>query len=127
MIYTQTTIAQNILNKANGKQDFTTILKANEGRYIVSNKNIYLGSNPSICSDLIIRITDIVDGNQYSSIGGWTDLDTGNYWLDANMHYNNFKLAIETAKHLGELAIYDSLKERVINVNSWTEFLDINL
>ena len=127
MRHIQTTIAQNILNKANSKQDFTTILKANEGRYIVSNKNIYLGSNPSICSDLIIRITDIVDGNQYSSIGGWTDLDTGNYWLDANMHYNNFKLAIETAKHLGELAIYDSLKERVINVNSWTEFLDINL
>jgi hypothetical protein len=113
----QITLAQSILNKANSKEDFTTVLKQNEGRYIVAQKNLYLGSNPSICYDLLTRISNCINSNDFSSIGGWTDLDTNTYWLDANQHYNNFTLAIETAKHLGEIAIYDTIDNKVIITN----------
>ena len=113
----QITLAQTILNKANSKQEFTTILKQNSGRYVVANKNLYLGTNPSIRYDLIKRISDTINNNQHCSIGGWIDSDTGNYWLDANIHYDNFTLAIETAKHLGELAIYDTIDNKVIITN----------
>jgi hypothetical protein len=111
------TLAQTILNKANSKQEFTTVLNDNAGRYVVAHKNLYLGSNPSNRFDLIERISDTVDNNEHHSIGGWIDQDTGNYWLDANIHYNNFTLAIETARHLGEIAIYDTIDNKVIITN----------
>ena len=117
MIYNGITIAQNILNKANSKNDFTVILKKNKGRYIVAQYNIYLGKNPSICSDLIIKISDTLEKNIYDSIGGWLDSEKGNYWLDANIHFDNLNDCISTAKSSGELAIYDTLENEVIYIN----------
>ena len=111
IILTQTQV---INNKANARQDFTSYLNKNKGRYIVSVKNLYTGTNPSTCFDLITRITETVEKNTYDSIGGWMDPETTVYFLDANIHFDSLSLCIANAELYGELAIYDSLNDEVI-------------
>jgi len=117
MINLSITVTQQINNKANAKRDFTTYLSKSKDRYILSVKNIYTGTNPSICFDLISRIGDTIDKNIYDSVGGWIDPETNIYYLDANMHFNSLSECISNAKGLGELAIYDTLENKVIYIN----------
>ena len=56
----KTSLIQQIVNKANSKNEFTTNLNNSKSRYIVSQFNIYTGTNPSICFDLILRVEKIV-------------------------------------------------------------------
>ena len=72
MINLSITITQQVNNKANARRDFTTYLNKSKDRYILAVKNIYTGANPSICFDLISKISDTVNKNAYDSIvGGW--------------------------------------------------------
>ncbi len=116
MIYNGTTITQNILNKAKSRIDFTTYLSKSKSRYIVSYKNIYLGKNPSNFDGLILRIDKFVKSEAYDSIGGWKDTETGNYYLDANLHFHKLETALQVAKNNGELAIFDIKQNKVINL-----------
>ena len=45
------------------------------------------------------------------------DPETNIYYLDANMHFNNLNECISNAKGLGELAIYDTIENKVIYIN----------
>ncbi len=116
MIYNGTTITQTILNKAKSRVDFTTYLNKSKSRYIVSYKNIYLGKNPSNFDGLILRIDKFVKSEAYDSIGGWKDENTGNYYLDANLHFDKLETALQVAKMKGELAIFDTKENKVINL-----------
>lgn len=117
MINLSITITQQINNKANARRDFTTYLSKSNSRYILSVKNLYTGKNPSICFDLISRISDTVEKNIYDSIGGWIDTKTNIYYLDANIHFDSLRECISNAKSYGELAIYDTVDNKVIYID----------
>ena len=116
MINLGITVTQGINNKANARRDFTTYLSKSKSRYIVSYKNIYLGKNPSTFSGLILRISKFVESEAYDSIGGWMDKETNIYYLDANLHFDTLETATEVATKNGELAIYDTLTNKVITL-----------
>jgi len=114
----QLNLNQAILNKANGKTEFTYFLNEDKKyyRYIVSCKGIYKGINPSLQTNLNILISDILKLNKYHSIGGWFDAKTGIYYLDANLHFKNIDTAKLLAIKNGQIAIYDSLKNESIYI-----------
>jgi hypothetical protein len=111
----KTSLIQQITNKANSKEEFTTNLNNSKSRYVVSQFNIYTGTNPSICFDLILRVEKIVTSGFFCSIGGWIN-DKNTYFLDANLHFDNLNYAIESGKKTGQIAIYDQLENKVINL-----------
>ena len=115
MIYNDTTIAQNITNKAHAKKDFTTFLNNSKGRYIVSIKNIFTGKNFANCHDMIIRVSKIVESGFYDSVGGWNYKDT--YFLDANLHFDNLEIAFQVAKRNNEIAVFDTKENKTIYLN----------
>ena len=108
---------QQIVNKVNSKEEFTYNLTDNYNRYIVSIKNLYTGKNPSLQFDLMTKIQDSINSNNFDSLGTWKDKDNL-FYLDANIHLTNFKIAVMTAKEYKQLAIYDNLKKIVINIKS---------
>ena len=115
----KTNTIQKIVNKANNKIDFTYNLKDCNKRYVVSVKNIYLGFNPSLCYDLNLRLNNVINNDIYDSIGGWNGFGTNKnkpYYLDANVHFYSLNIAIDTAKHYGQLAIFDKLENKIINI-----------
>lgn len=110
---------QKIVNKSNNKVDFTYNLNNNNNRYIVSVKNIYLGFNPSLCTDLNLRVKKIIDSNLYDSIGGWNGQGTNKskpYYLDANVHFKSLDSAINVAKKNNQMAIFDAKNNLVITL-----------
>ncbi len=116
MRHQKLTQQQLIVNKANNKQEFTFSLKNKDKRYIVGTKNIYKGANPSIDSNLIINIANVLNSSNFDSIGGWEDKNTSTYYLDANLHFEVLQEAIAAAKKNNELAIYDAKENKVINL-----------
>lgn len=115
MIYNGITKAQNITNKAHSKQEFTTYLTNSKSRYIVSKHNIFIGKNFAKCYDILLRVSKVIDSGFYDSIGGWNFEDT--YFLDANLHFDNLELAIQSAENSGQIAIYDTLENKSIYIN----------
>ena len=105
---------QTITNKANQRLDFTHDLRRHDGRYVVSYKSIYTGKNPSLDSELCIKISDVLQNEGCHSIGGWLDKDT--YYLDCNLHFNYLKDAVTFAKLNDQIAIFDKVKNEVIIV-----------
>ncbi len=118
MKYQKLTQQQIITNKANSKQDFTFSLKNKDKRFIVGTENIYKGVNPSIDSNLIINIANILTNCNYDSVGGWLDKNTNIYYLDANKHFAVLEEAISEGKENKEVAIYDTKENKVINLNN---------
>ena len=111
------TLLQDALNKANAKQDFTVKLPlASDGKFIVSHKSLYIGENPSICFDLIIKIRKAIDSDNYDSIGGWFDKKTGLYHVDANVHYLYHETANVAARIMNQVSYYDSSSGEVVYV-----------
>ena len=115
-------LVQRIINKSNSKIDFTIDLKPLTARYIVSIKNIYYGKNPSLKYDLNKDINEAINrthtiSKYYDSIGGWKD-ENQNYCLDANIHFHNIHLALETAKIFKQKAIFDKVNNEVILVDN---------
>ena len=111
---------QVITNKANSLQDFTFNLKDNlNRRYIVSYKNIYTGKNPSLQSDLCVKISDILEKENCCSIGGWMDKNTDLYYLDCNKHFFYLSDALNFARLNNQIAIFDNYKKEVLNLNDF--------
>lgn len=116
----ETNTIQKIVNKSINKLDFTFNLNDNDKRYIVSVKNIYLGFNPSLCTDLNLRINKAINNDLYDSIGGWKGYSSNNsrpYYLDANIHFNSLDKAKNIAIKHSQAAIFDKLNNIVININ----------
>lgn len=104
---------QVITNKANSLRDFTFNLK-NKNRYIVSYKNIYTGKNPSMQTDLCVKISNILEKENCCSIGGWKNPENNLYYLDCNRHFYYLLDALTFAKLNNQIAIYDTHKKEVL-------------
>ena len=107
---------QDAINKINAKQDFTYDLSKNNNRYIVSQKNIFKGKNPSLFYDLPIVLSENMDS--YDSFGGWYDKETDLYHVDFNLHLDMLKYALMLAKENDQIAIYDNVEKQVIYLNN---------
>ena len=105
------------LNKAEHKQDFAIILSTTKSRYVVSVKNLYRGTNPSLDFELRARISNMVDSKQFDSIGGFTNID-GDYFVDANLHLEKLDWAMHTAIKNEQICIFDNVDEKLIFVNN---------
>ena len=105
------------LNKAEHKQDFAINLSTTKSRYVVSVKNIYRGTNPSLDFELRGKISKIVDSKQFDSIGGFTNID-GDYFVDANLHLEKLDWAMHTAIKNEQICIFDNVDEKLIFVNN---------
>ena len=119
------TLAQRIVNRANCRVNYTKeLLPSNgvRGRYIVTSEELFKGKNPSMEPGLILKITDAVekecpffkDNYFYNSIGGWTNPETKEYCVGANLHYFNLGNAARAAKDAGQVAIFDKHSDKVI-------------
>lgn len=104
---------QIITNKANSLQDFTFNLK-DSNRYIVSYRNIFTGKNPSLDFDLVRKVSNVLQYENCSSIGGWMDQKTNIYYLDCNKHFFYLKDAITFAKLNNQISIFDTYKKEVL-------------
>lgn len=100
---------QIILNKINSKVEFTHEFGVDaQKRYVVGSQGIYKGTNPSLDPDILQRVTDALNKPFFlDSIGGWLDKDTGEYCVDANMHYGDIDMALLMANIHQQKAIYD--------------------
>lgn len=109
------TINQVLINKINAKQDFSHSINDNSKRYIVGSKNLFMGKNPSIQYTLIYN--DILElDKSFDILGGWTDPKTGIYYVDYCNSYNNVFDAMNEARTNNEIAIFDSVENKVINL-----------
>ena len=109
---------QRLINKINAKQNFTYNLTNNRQRYIVSIKSVYNGLNPSIEFDLITKVSNILETNNFDSLGGWFNVENENYCLDLNIHLSDLTTALKLAKVNQQTAIFDSKKNLVIYLNN---------
>ena len=112
----KTTKFQDAINKINSKQDFTYNLNNSKGRYIVSQKNVFKGKNPSLFCELPIILRENMD--TYDSFGGWYDEKTNLYHVDFNFHLSILKYALMLAKENNQISIYDNVENKVIYLNN---------
>ena len=104
---------QTIINKINGKEDFSYYINKDKKRYIVALKNLHTSTNPSM--NYFNIYNDIYDINtDFNILGGWQDKKTKKYYVDYCNTYDNKKEAIKKAKQLKEVAIYDSKENKEI-------------
>ena len=110
----ETPIQQQIINKINAKVDFTYPLKTK--RYIVGIKELHKSKNPSLQYDDIYKDVYgfVNDSKANATIGGW--LDKGLYYVDEGFSIDNLYKAVTIAERHGQLAIYDTKEEKVINI-----------
>ncbi len=116
----RTTLSQTILNKLNNKIDFTHYLKesSKKKRYIVSIKEIYKGTNPSLDFELRIRLSETINTNAFDSVGGWYNKETNLYCVDANLHFDDIVKAQILGAANKQIAIFDSVENKVIYLNN---------
>lgn len=128
MRHIETLLVQQILNNCNRRVNFTHDLTPSsgvKGRYIVSAVDIFQGKNPSMQSDLILKIAEELEaecpflsgGHYFNSIGGWLNQETGMYHIGANLHYFNLENAMDAAKVTDQIAIYDRFADDIILVD----------
>lgn len=112
---------QLLVNKINGKTDFTHFItkKRNKG-YIVGFSNLYTGKNPSTeWIDSNFKIKEALENKMYDAIGGWFDPETNLYYVDLSKTYLTLNMAMSTALLLGEKSIYDIKENKVLNVKNY--------
>ena len=111
---TELTTQQDLANKVNSRKEFTHYLVDSPERYVVGLKNLFEGTNPSL-EGSALRMAEIALDSNADAFGGWLSED-GIYYVDLSTTTNNLYTALNQAKERGELAIWDSLENRVINV-----------
>ena len=119
------TQAQRVTNKINHEVDFTEQVSCdNVGRYVVSVKNVFTGTLPSHNPMMLSLVTEALAscmGLWADSVGGWKDKATGIYYVDINVNAEYKSDAITLALGLDEIAIYDLLEEKEINVEQYVK------
>ena len=111
---TELTTQQDLANKVNAKQEFTHYLIDSPERYVVGLKNLFEGVNPSLQGSAL-EMAEIALESDADAFGGWLSED-GIYYVDLSTTTNSLDTALSQARERGELAIWDSLKELVINI-----------
>ena len=118
------TLEQRVTNRINQEVDFTQKLSGEHrsGRYVVATMNIFEGELPSHNPHMLSFVTDAIDNaHAYGadSIGGWKDKETGIYYVDMCVHFQDKSEAMKVAIANEEIAIYDLLEEKEINVEQY--------
>lgn len=107
---------QDVVNKINAKADFThNINNTRLERYTVSTQNILKTANPSLFSKNTWQIVDDAFNSDHELFGGWLSEDDI-YFLDYGLSVSELKEAIKIAKFNEQLAIYDNVRQKVIDV-----------
>ena len=109
---------QNVVNKINAKADFThNINNTRLERYTVSTQNILKTANPSLFSKNTWQIVDDAFNSDQELLGGWLSEDDI-YFLDYGISVGSIKEAMKIAKYNRQLAIYDNVSQKVIDVTN---------
>lgn len=108
-------INQSLINKINAKQSFTYDITGVNRRYVVGVKTLFMGKNPSIQYNLIYDDLLNLDNN-FDSLGGWLDSETGIYYVDYSLQFDNVFDALSVARENNEIAIWDSLEDKEIKL-----------
>lgn len=107
---------QDVVNKINAKADFThNINNTRLERYTVSTKNVFTGKNPSLFLEDTWKIVDDAFSSDQELFGGWLSEDDI-YFLDYGLSVSDLKEAMKIAKFNKQLAIYDNVSQKVIDV-----------
>ena len=107
---------QNVVNKINAKADFThNINNTRLERYTVSTQNVLKTANPSLFSKNTWQIVDDAFNSDQELFGGWLSEDDI-YFLDYGLSVSSIKEAMKIAKFNKQLAIYDNVAQKVIDV-----------
>lgn len=122
----QITQSQHLINQINARQDFTFPLKTK--RYVVGINNLHASKNPSInftessevISESLHKLASFNNNisDNISTLGGWLDQDTNIYHIDEGISTSDLDKALDLAVLYNQKAIYDSYKDKVININS---------
>ena len=107
---------QDVVNKINAKADFThNINNTRLERYTVSTQNVLKTSNPSLFSKNTWQIVAEAFHSDHELFGGWLSEDDI-YFLDYGLSVSDLKEAMKIAKFNEQLAIYDNVSQKVIDV-----------
>ncbi len=113
---------QNIINAINSQVSFTS--KGNSTkRYVVGRRNLFKGKNPSLnYKDIykdVFRFVKDAEDSQCLSIGGWTDENTGEYYVDRGFLTDDHQEANDIGAYNGEMFFYDTVegKELIVITN----------
>ena len=107
---------QDVVNKINAKADFThNINNTRLERYTVSTKNVFTGKNPSLLLKDTWKVVDDAFNSDQELLGGWLSED-GIYFLDYGISISDLKIAMQFARANNQLAIYDNVADKVIQV-----------
>jgi hypothetical protein len=107
---------QDVVNKINAKADFThNINQTRLERYTVSTQNVLKTSNPSLFSKNTWQIVAEAFHSDHELFGGWLSEDDI-YFLDYGLSVSSIKEAMKIAKFNKQLAIYDNVSQKVIDV-----------
>ena len=107
---------QDVVNKINAKVDFThNINNTRLERYTVSTQNILKTANSSLFSKNMWQIVDDAFNSDQELFGGWLSEDDI-YFLDYGLSVSSIKEAMKIAKFNKQLAIYDNVSQKVIDV-----------
>ena len=107
---------QDVVNKINAKADFThNINNTRLERYTVSTQNVFTGKNPSLFLKDTWKVVDDAFNSNQELLGGWLSEDDI-YFLDYGLSVSDIKEAMKIAKFNEQLAIYDNVSQKVIEV-----------
>lgn len=91
------------------------------GRYIVGGIDTYStpmhGIKTPFFHEIIRRMAERVDGYTAETFGSWIHDDR--IYLDLGNTYTTIYAAMQAAAHRGEIAIWDRVQNREINVAEW--------
>lgn len=108
---------QDVVNKINAKADFThNINNTRLERYTVSTKNVFTGKNPSLFLKDTWKVVEDAFNSDHELLGGWLSEDDI-YFLDYGISITDLRIAMQFARANNQLAIYDNVSQKVINVN----------
>lgn len=67
-------------------------------------------------SDYVYRTQDLVPEN--GGLGTWVNENNGKIYLDVSVGYHDFEQAISQARKWEQLAIYDTVNNKTINIEN---------
>lgn len=125
-------LTQRIYNRINCRVNFTRELHPSSGvngRYVVTSEVLFAGKNPSIAPDLRLQLAEAIekpciyvkDGHWFNSIGGWTNPETNEYFVGANLHFFNLESAVRAAQDSEQVAIFDKHTDKVLYISELPE------
>lgn len=112
-------LEQSLINKINGRKSFA--YSGNKSyRYLVPMKNLFVGSNPSLCYDEIYEDIDrevkAVDSTDSYTLSGWYDKPNKVYYVDLMRGFNFLDTALWFANGVNQGYVLDTETDKLIKI-----------